>query len=556
VTKSPDLTGRAVFVAVEADGSVVQIHVSKGVDGLAPPGTVTPVAKVDRDSAESLDPHVIAREGIVFNWVPSSNVFIADPQANRLVVLNLSDNGTLFSAVTREILADEFNVPIDLAPTTREISSGSFASNTTLGGGSDLYVLNRGNNTIVRISIDGDVRGVRSIQADIPDFRANGIAVSSDGQTIYVTATTPKGGGVLMAVPAFGGSRATSQIFAQARDAGQTDDMTSFGAFFFSSDITPELGLGPLFNAQSCGECHNSPMTGGMALLPGKDVRRVGRIRADGAFDQLLGRGGPVARTHSVSEFGGSCDVPAGIPPQADMISLRNAMTLRGVGLLDTIALGDVVANMMTEPAAVRGRPNVLSDGRLGKFGWKADVATLVEFMGLAFRNELGLTNPLEPQDEIRACEANRNSPEVDDLALQAAAKFLNTLDPPAPATACTSSNGAAVFQSLGCTGCHTPSLPGPGARQMLPLYSDLLLHDMGPGLADAMRQGSARGNEWRTTPLWKLSERGKFLHDGRAMNLTDAILSHGGQAQGARDAFAALDNAGKQALLEFLGCI
>jgi hypothetical protein len=126
-------------------------------------------------------------------------------------VLNLSDDGTLFSAISREILAKELNVPIDLAPTTREISSGSFASNTTLGGGSDLYVLNRGSNTIVRMSIDGDVRGIRSIEAHIPDFRANGIAVSSDGQTIYVTATTPKSGGILMAVPAFGGTAATSQ---------------------------------------------------------------------------------------------------------------------------------------------------------------------------------------------------------------------------------------------------------------------------------------------------------------------------------------------------------
>jgi CxxC motif-containing protein (DUF1111 family) len=192
----------------------------------------------------------------------------------------------------------------------------------------------------------------------------------------------------------------------------------------------------------------------------------------------------------------------------------------------------------------------------MGKFGWKADVATLVEFMGVALRNELGLTNPLEPRDEVWGCEANRNSPEVDALALQAAAKFLNTLDPPAPAAACTSSTGAALFQSVGCAGCHTPALPGPGARQMVQLYSDLLLHDMGPGLADQIRQGSALGNEWRTPPLWRVSERGKFLHDGRAPALADAILAHGGQGQAARDAFVALDAASKQTLLAFLGCI
>jgi CxxC motif-containing protein (DUF1111 family) len=293
-----------------------------------------------------------------------------------------------------------------------------------------------------------------------------------------------------------------------------------------------------------------------MALLPGKDVRRVGRVRDDGTFDQLLGRGGPVARMHSVTELGGTCDLAPGIPAQAAAVSQRNAMTLRGSGLLDTIALGDVLANMASEPPVVRGRPNVLADGRMGKFGWKADVATLVEFMGAALRNEMGLTNPLEPHDEVRGCSANQNSPEVDALALQAAAKFLNTLDPPAPAAACTSSTGAALFQSVGCANCHTPSLAGPGARQLVQPYSDLLLHDMGPGLADQMRQGSAQGSEWRTTPLWKVSERGKFLHDGRALTLTDAILGHAGQGQAARDAFAALDSASKQALLVFLACI
>ena len=90
----------------------------------------------------------------------------------------------------------------------------------------------------------------------------------------------------------------------------------------------------------------------------------------------------------------------------------------------------------------------------------------------------------------------------------------------------------------------------------MIQLYSDLLLHDMGPALADQLRQGSAQGNEWRTTPLWKVSERGKFLHDGRASTLTDAILAHGGQGQSARDDFMALDSANRQALLVFLGCI
>ena len=292
--------------------------------------------------------------------------------------------------------------------------------------------------------------------------------------------------------------------------------MSAFGTFLFSLDLTPALGV----------------------------------------FDDLSGQGGPVARAHSVKELGVQCGLTPGIPPQASIVGLRNAMALRGDGLLDTIALGDVQANMAAEPASVRGRPNILTDGRMGKFGWKANVPTVVEFMGDAFRNEMGVTNPLQPRDEISGCSANRNSPEVDALTLQAAAKFLNTIDPPAPSAACTSSAGATLFQSIGCANCHTPSLPGPGARQALQQYSDLLLHDMGPGLDDHIQQGSAKGNEWRSAPLWRVSERSKFLHDGRAATIADAIAAHGGQGQAARDAFEALSSADQQALLAFLGCI
>jgi CxxC motif-containing protein (DUF1111 family) len=224
--------------------------------------------------------------------------------------------------------------------------------------------------------------------------------------------------------------------------------------------------------------------------------------------------------------------------------------------MLDTISAGDILANMAQEPDAVRGRPNVLPDGRIGKFGWKAHAPTLVEFVGEAFRNELGVTNPLQPRDELPACGANLRSPEVDALALQAAAKFLNTLDPPTPAASCTSSPGAAVYQTVGCASCHTPTLPGPGARQPLALYSDLLLHHMGPTLADQLPQASAAGDEWRTMPLWRASERTRFLHDGRASSLLDAILAHDGQARAARDAFTALDPQSQQALIGFLNCL
>ena len=556
ITKAPDLTGRAVFAAVHADGSVTQINVLKGVDLLAPAGTVTPLVKVDRSTAESTEPGVIARKGIVFNWVPSFNLFIADPLANRLVVLDLKDDGVMFSAKRREISLPEFNLPVDLTPTTREVSAGSFASNTTLGGGSDLFVLNRGDNSIVRISVGGELMAIRTVEADVDSFRLNGIAVSSNGQTIYLTAVTPDGGGVVLSVPAFGGAASSAQFVSQAARANAASDMSAFGKFMFSLELTPAQGLGPLFNDKSCAGCHSGPTTGGMGIRPGQDVKLVGKMKSDGTFSDLTGHGGPVARAHSVSELGVPCDVAPGIPAGASIVALRNAMALRGDGILDTIALGDVMANMATQPDAVRGRPNLLPDGRMGKFGWKAHVPTLVEFMGVAFRNEMGVTNPLEPRDLVKGCGAHTKAPDVDASTLQAAAKFLNSMDPPAPSSSCSASDGATIFQKIGCATCHTPSLPGPGARQALAVYTDLLLHDMGPALDDQITQGSARGFEWRTPPLWMVSERGKFLHDGRALTLPAAIGAHGGQGQAAADAFAGLDSASKDALIAFLKCL
>ena len=139
---------------------------------------------------------------------------------------------------------------------------------------------------------------------------------------------------------------------------------------------------------------------------------------------------------------------------------------------------------------------------------------------------------------------------------------FLNSTNPPVPATSVfdptnvSPSAGQQLFQSMGCASCHTAKLPGPGARGPIYPFSDLLLHNMGPALADRMPQGSAQGHEWRTMPLWRVSERGRFLHDGRASTLPDAIAAHGGQAQHARDLFVGLTDPDKQALLAFLSGI
>jgi CxxC motif-containing protein (DUF1111 family) len=261
-----------------------------------------------------------------------------------------------------------------------------------------------------------------------------------------------------------------------------------------------------------------------------------------------------VARAHSIAELGFPTNLPTGVPPLANVTSRRSAMTLRGTALMDAIAERDIVAAQAAEPAAVRGKLNRLADGRLGRFGWKGQVPTLVEFMGDAFRDEMGVTNPLVPRDEMPVACSFSLGTEIDAVPLQDVAAFMSTLDPPLPSAACLAATGATVFASAGCADCHKPSFAGPG--RTVNLYSDMLLHDMGTAFDDRFVAGAAVGTEWRTMPLWRIAERVHFLHDGRAATIGAAIAAHGGQAATSAAAFAALDAASQQALLDFLGCI
>ncbi len=565
-TKSPDLAipQRAVFFAALADGSISQVHVQKGVDPLVPAGSFTPIPVITTDTAESTDPNVVTRAGMLFNWAPARILYVSDPLADRILALDISDEGTspqtVFTATNpRYIRSPRFDVPIDIAPAVPEVAARNFASNTTLGAGSDLYVLNRGDNSIVRMRQNGDIVALRQIVVrSNTAFRVNGIAVSEDARRIFVTATMPDRGGVVLAMPTFGAGPVTTSMLAQAAGAGASGAIAQ-GAAIFATDLQPEQSLGPLFNGRACDSCHNTSagadFDGGMGVTPDTFVRRVARI-ANGVFDPLASHGGPIARQHSIAELGVPCGLPTGDPPQANAFSNRSAMTLRGTSLIDTIRHGDIDKVRAAQPEAVRGHFNVLADGRVGKFGWKAQTATLVEFMGEAFRDEIGITNPLAPIDLVRGCQASVLRPEADAAPLTSLVAFLNTIDPTTPTAACRTSPGASVFASVGCATCHTPSMPGPGNASPVFLYSDLLLHDMGSGLADGFEQGTATGSEFRTAPLWRVIARAHFLHDGRATNLIDAIKAHGGQAAASKAMFELLSPSDLQALLDFLDSI
>jgi hypothetical protein len=572
LTKSPDQSGRAVFVAALADGSIEQIHVQKGVDLLAPPGTITPIKGVGTSAAESNAPRALNRVGVLFNWVPNKVLYITDPLANRIVALDLSDDGKLFTASKpRFLISPWLSIPVDIAPTISEGADRNFASNTTLGAGSDLYVLNRGNNTIARMTQSGKVIAARKLKEVVPGMRVAGIATSRDGRTIYVSYVTKQpmksisrrrirvagfGNGGIFSTPAFGEGEVTASLMAEAAANGM-NGLIDQGQFLFSHDHELTEGIGPLFNDRSCVNCHNSPIAGGMGNEANNFVIHMSNIRGD-KYKPV--HGGPIARMHSIAEIGGECNLRPGISPEANVTSLRSAFTLRGSSKIDNILDFEILSVQAAQPIAVRGKANIGPDGRIGHFGWKAQNASLVENIATALMHEMGITNPLEPRDIIKGCGANKVSPESDAVEMTSLVAFLNTIDPPDPTPTCLSSPGGAVFTNIACSTCHTPAIRGPGSptssEQLVHLYSDLLVHNMGPALDDGIVQGQAKSYEFRTAPLWRVSDRAHFLHDGRAHTIKEAIQAHGGQAETARIAFDALNPSDQDSLLSYLNCI
>jgi hypothetical protein len=189
---SPDASGRAVFAVATADGALVQVHVEDGVDGLAPPGTLA-----------SSDPPT--RVGMVFNWVPDRLLYVSDPGHDAVLQLRLDDDFHIFEVDgTRRLRSRYLSAPVDIAPAVPEIANPAFSSNTTLAGGADMYVANRGSGTIVRLAQDGRIRAVARI--DLPGLgpvgagRLNGIAVSADARRIWVSLES----GSIVEIPAFG----------------------------------------------------------------------------------------------------------------------------------------------------------------------------------------------------------------------------------------------------------------------------------------------------------------------------------------------------------------
>ena len=348
------------------------------------------------------------------------------------------------------------------------------------------------------------------------------------------------------------------------------------GRAMFQTEFTPETGLGPLFNAVSCASCHEQPVVGGGGSIEegGEDVELHATAFHGGTTqcDDLAAVGGQVIQkqlTPAFSAYTGLTAEP--IPAAATDSGHRTTPDLFGFGLLDAVPDAEILARadpLDRNGDGISGRPNRTADGRLGRFGRKAQAATLREFNADAFVMEMGVTNPLNQTEQtigglpLPPGIDPLPEPEISLAQLDAVDAFVRFLAPPPRALlGLLGARGAFVFSRIGCASCHTPVLvTGPNPVRALrfkavPAFTDLLLHDMGPDLADICL-GQAQPAEFRTEPLMGLRFATTFLHDGRAATISQAIDLHDGEGLAARNRFVRLTTFERAALLKFLGSL
>jgi CxxC motif-containing protein (DUF1111 family) len=331
-------------------------------------------------------------------------------------------------------------------------------------------------------------------------------------------------------------------------------------------------GLGPAFNGTSCAVCHNVPVIGGAGTV---SEMRGALIGPDGETRSYDESGETLFQLFSVP--GHACQ--AVLPDEVALISRRVPIPLFGAGLVE--AIPDETIRALEDPLdrnrdGVSGRAALVRDlatgeARVGRFGWKAQHATLLAFGADAYRNEMGITNDLFPTElalgvspeRMRVCDL---VPDPEDIAdprtrrrgIDNFASFMRLLAPIAPqASGGPLSVGASVFAAIGCASCHVPAMETGRSvnplfdRQTVRLFSNLLLHDIGTG--DGIPQAAAGANEFRTPALWGLRFRRPLLHDGSATTIEGAIRRHHNEADLARRGFELLSDEDRAALGAFL---
>jgi CxxC motif-containing protein (DUF1111 family) len=386
-------------------------------------------------------------------------------------------------------------------------------------------------------------------------------------------------------------------------------EMFTVGLEDFSEEETVEDGIGPRFNFVSCAGCHTQPAIGGTSPA----VNPLFRVTADLGFvgnviPSFITPNGPIREArfqfnadgsrdggvHALFVIAGHRDADrCGIAQEDFERQVRNnnvvfriPTPVFGAGLIEQIGdstiLGNLASNALSKRSlGISGRVNRNgNDGTIARFGWKAQNKSLLLFSGEAYNVEMGITSELfqQERDETPGCQfatvPNDVTASVRQIgAIENFANFQRFLAPATPSTdrpggALSIARGRQQFASVGCAHCHTPSLRTGNATvaalrfKTANLYSDLALHQMGPGLADDVVQGGARGDEFRTAPLWGLGQRIFFLHDGRTTDLLEAIQAHRSsgnskfgpsEANQVIDRFNALREGEKQDVLNFL---
>lgn len=327
------------------------------------------------------------------------------------------------------------------------------------------------------------------------------------------------------------------------------------GKLLFERDFHRSTGLGaPELNADSCRACHRDPVLGGAGALE-LNVSRFGRERGlAGLFEDLPG--GQTLSKLRPPDVAGREEAPS----EADVFEQRQTPSILGDGRIERIREQDILANedpLDLDGDGIRGvARRLVIDGRseLGRFGWKAQVPRLSDFVRDALGGELGLTTHDDGRGFALASDGDgRADPELDEAAVADLAAFLADL--PAPVRTGSLEPevllGELVFERVGCVKCHVPELGSPDGP--VPLYSDLLLHDVWPDSFRGMSEPGAGVGVYRTPPLWGIRDTAPYLHDGRATGLRAAILLHDGEARGVRKAFEALPLTERSALLAFL---
>jgi CxxC motif-containing protein (DUF1111 family) len=349
----------------------------------------------------------------------------------------------------------------------------------------------------------------------------------------------------------------------------------------------PSTGLGPVFNATSCVECHNNGVAGAASQFT---EQRVGH-NANGSFVNptiTINEGADTITGRSIVNDRSICpQAQEHIPDTENIRTLRAVLNTLGDGFVESVDDKTFLAIAANQPGQSNGMihgeaievPIFEAPGKtgIGKFGWKDQDPTILSFSGDAYLNEMGVTNRLKPNDVTSVCKVTtglEDKPDALGLAdIDHFAQFIRgTQAPPRETVLAATSDALAgqnLFNSVGCVICHVSTLitdpPGTvinGGAYTVPAalgnksfhpYGDFLLHDVGTGDGIVQAGPADTANKLRTAPLWGLHIKSRFMHDNASMTLGDAIQRHGGEAQGVIQAFNLLSSAQQQQLITFL---